>query len=142
MKAITLHQPWASLVAVGAKQIETRSWRPPMSLLGERFAIHAGQKLISNPGSDFDKLVTKYLGDDWQAVIPRGAVVATAVLKSRYPMTSTNRLIWPDGDERSFGDYRVGRWMWNLADVIPLDPPKTARGFQRLWTWRIGDAQG
>lgn len=26
MKALTLHQPWASLVAVGAKKIETRSW--------------------------------------------------------------------------------------------------------------------
>lgn len=27
MKAITLTQPWASLVACGAKKIETRSWR-------------------------------------------------------------------------------------------------------------------
>src|SRR5574343_1234835 len=26
MKAITLHQPWATLVAIGAKRIETRSW--------------------------------------------------------------------------------------------------------------------
>ncbi len=26
MKALTLTQPWASLVAVGAKRIETRSW--------------------------------------------------------------------------------------------------------------------
>jgi hypothetical protein len=26
MKALTLHQPWATLVALGAKQIETRSW--------------------------------------------------------------------------------------------------------------------
>lgn len=26
MKALTLHQPWASLIAIGAKRIETRSW--------------------------------------------------------------------------------------------------------------------
>lgn len=26
MKALTLYQPWASLVAIGAKRIETRSW--------------------------------------------------------------------------------------------------------------------
>jgi hypothetical protein len=26
MKAITLYQPWATLVAIGAKRIETRSW--------------------------------------------------------------------------------------------------------------------
>jgi hypothetical protein len=27
MKAITLWQPWASLIAIGAKKYETRSWR-------------------------------------------------------------------------------------------------------------------
>ena len=41
MKALTLHQPWASLIAVGAKTIETRSWstkyRGPI-------AIHAGRR--------------------------------------------------------------------------------------------------
>jgi hypothetical protein len=42
MKAITLTQPWATLVAIGAKRIETRSWstfyRGPL-------AIHAGKGL-------------------------------------------------------------------------------------------------
>ena len=42
MKALTLHQPWASLIACGAKRIETRSWPPPKSLIGKRIAIHAG----------------------------------------------------------------------------------------------------
>lgn len=32
MRAITLWQPWASLVAVGAKKYETRSWPAPKSL--------------------------------------------------------------------------------------------------------------
>src|SRR5690348_17556570 len=40
MKALTLTQPWASLVAIGAKRIETRSWstsyRGPL-------AIHAAK---------------------------------------------------------------------------------------------------
>lgn len=38
MKVLTLHQPWATLVAVGAKTIETRS-QP--TYLRERIAIHA-----------------------------------------------------------------------------------------------------
>jgi hypothetical protein len=42
MKALTLIQPWATLVALGEKQIETRSWdtkyRGPL-------AIHAGKKI-------------------------------------------------------------------------------------------------
>lgn len=41
MKVLSLHQPWASLVALGVKTIETRSWRAPASLIGERFAVHA-----------------------------------------------------------------------------------------------------
>ena len=39
MRVLTLHQPWASLVAVGAKCFETRSWRTHYR--GE-LAIHAG----------------------------------------------------------------------------------------------------
>jgi len=42
VKALTLTQPWASLVALGAKLIETRSWQT--SHRG-RIAIHAGQGL-------------------------------------------------------------------------------------------------
>ncbi len=42
MKALTLTQPWATLIAIGAKRIETRSWwtsyRGPL-------AIHAGKNL-------------------------------------------------------------------------------------------------
>ena len=45
MKALTLHQPWASLIADGRKTIETRSWPPPRTLVGERIAIHAGRQI-------------------------------------------------------------------------------------------------
>ena len=42
MKAITLTQPWATLVAIGAKRIETRSWR---TFYRGPLAIHAGKTL-------------------------------------------------------------------------------------------------
>ena len=45
MKALTLTQPWATLVAIGAKTIETRGWstsyRGPL-------AIHAAKKFPEN----------------------------------------------------------------------------------------------
>lgn len=44
MKAVTLHQPWASLVALKVKTIETRSWPCPPSLIGQPLAIHAGAR--------------------------------------------------------------------------------------------------
>lgn len=45
MKAISLWQPWASLVACGAKPYETRHWAPPRELIGQRIAIHAAKKV-------------------------------------------------------------------------------------------------
>lgn len=48
MKAITLTQPWATLVAIGAKRIETRSWatryRGPLAIHAAK-GIERGLKL-------------------------------------------------------------------------------------------------
>lgn len=45
MKAISLWQPWASLIACGVKPFETRSWAPPQHLIGQSIAIHAAKKI-------------------------------------------------------------------------------------------------
>ena len=44
MKALTLRQPFASLVADGRKLYETRAYAPPGALIGERVAIHASRR--------------------------------------------------------------------------------------------------
>lgn len=44
MRALTVKQPWASLIASGIKQVENRTYKPPTTMLGgKRFAIHAGK---------------------------------------------------------------------------------------------------
>jgi hypothetical protein len=45
MKAISLWQPWASLIACGAKPYETRHWAPPRALIGQTIAIHAAKRV-------------------------------------------------------------------------------------------------
>ncbi len=42
--AITLWQPWASLIAAGAKPYEWRGWPAPTRLIGKKIAIHAGAR--------------------------------------------------------------------------------------------------
>jgi hypothetical protein len=50
MKALTLYQPWASLIVAGAKPFEFRGWSPRerggayARLIGERFVIHASTR--------------------------------------------------------------------------------------------------
>lgn len=49
MKALTVWQPWASLIVLGAKPYEFRQWdfrkREP-GLVGERIVIHASTRLV------------------------------------------------------------------------------------------------
>lgn len=44
MKAISIKQPWASLIAHGIKDIENRTWPCPKKYIGQRVLIHASQR--------------------------------------------------------------------------------------------------
>ena len=44
MKALTLHQPWASLIVEGFKPREFRVWAAPQALVGQRIVIHAAKR--------------------------------------------------------------------------------------------------
>ena len=48
MKALTIRQPHATLVAIGVKTIITRSKPAPQALIGQRIAIHAGLRPLGN----------------------------------------------------------------------------------------------
>jgi len=103
MKAITLWQPWASLVAAKVKTIETRAWPAPSALIGQRIAIHAatrkpkrGEKVgpyTIGRGTHSETLVAWRIHEThWGAedprmtLLPLGAVVASAVLTDCVPM--------------------------------------------------------
>ena len=141
IKALSLHQPWASLIAVGAKRIETRSWRPPDSAIGMPLAIHATKRVQKFPDTPryrpFNEAVERYLGPDWQNTIPTGAVLAIATISEARLFRYQEDI--PNADEELFGEYGPGRWMWRLSNVVPVDPPQPARGYQRLWTWKDGE---
>lgn len=44
MKVLTIWQPWASLVVIGAKPYEFRSWPAPRSIIGHQIGIHAAAR--------------------------------------------------------------------------------------------------
>jgi hypothetical protein len=147
VKAITLTQPWATLVAIGAKRFETRSWQP--SHLG-RIAIHAASDM---PAWAHDVVATnqamRRLLDERQLTLeelPRGAVVAIARLRWAEP---TSCVYLPDmlerlgaRQERELGNFGEGRWAWFLDDVRPLREPIPARGALGLWEWRLPEPAG
>ena len=138
MYALTLHQPWATLIADGRKRIETRDWPPPHVHIGTVIAIHAGKTV--------DQDYARYVGLD--VGITTGAVVCTAFLSAAVrvkEVTPAGYVVFNDArgavDEwfregvkaDSYGDFALGRWIWNLKDVRRLDHPVPMRGRQSLW---------
>ncbi|HVB09053.1 MAG TPA: ASCH domain-containing protein [Bacillota bacterium] len=134
MKALTLTQPWASLIAAGEKRIETRSWstrhRGPLAIhaaLG--FPPAARRRCATEPTAS----ALRRHGWADAASLPRGAIVATCRLVDVRPIASPADA--PPGDHAAFGDFGPGRWAWVLEDIRPLVPPRPARG--RLGLWEI-----
>jgi len=125
MKAITLTQPWATLVAILVKQIETRSWR---TFYRGPLAIHAGKKF----SPCFDSRILKVLEANCIYELPTGVIVATCTLVRIIRIYPDNV---PPAPEFYFGDYTAGRWAWHLSDVVALAKPIPARGSLGLWEW-------
>ena len=83
IKFITLTQPWATLVALGVKRIETRSWRTPYrGLLG----IHAAKSYPDWAREFSDTPRSKFCGI---SLMRRSVVTAAEVsIGSRPPAAS------------------------------------------------------
>ncbi len=137
MKALTLWQPWATLVAVGAKRIETRSWgtsyRGWLAIHAARYWSKETRRLCG--GEPF----LSTLQPHWvmgPRDLPAGCVVAICRLVACERMTEP-LIAMVEEPERSFGDYRPGRYMWMLGDVRLLGPYGLimATGRQGLWDW-------
>lgn len=137
MKALSLTQPWATLVAIGAKRIETRSWKT--SYRGE-LAIHASQYF---PQYSRDLCWTPTFGGALVAAgitsldqLPLGAVIAVGRLadvgSTDWMRTMRTDLLTPQ--ELEFGNYDSGRYGWTCSDVVALNQPVRAKGALGLWT--------
>ena len=153
MYAITLHQPWASLIALGIKTVETRSWPAPALLVGQAIAIHAGKRVVRKPGVAVENELRPRLGEDWHRTIPAGAVLATAILAGMArvghinPLTghAVHDLATETGCAVGLGqtridpwaDFSIGRWLWLLVEVKPLPEPVPTVGHQSFWHWNI-----
>jgi len=136
LPALTLWQPWASLLVTRVKVHETRSWPAPRRLVGGRIAIHAA---ASHParrhvGPKLDAICRTTFGDDWRAVLPLGAVLATAILEGSVPTDALRSTT--SASDLACGIWDDGRWAWTLSSIQVLVEPSPAKGGQGIWTWR------
>lgn len=145
MRALTFTQPWATLVALGAKRYETRSWKPPFGSVGQPLAIHAAKGLGPVGGvSGLDRIfwsepfygaLVRDGGFQSARELPRGAVVAVVDLVAVERAVTVGHRFEDAGDKRelAFGGYAGARWAWRLENVRPLGIPLEVGGALGLW---------
>lgn len=139
MKGLTLWQPYASLIGIGAKSIETRGWgtayRGPL-------LIHAAKRADLDIVADCGRAqaVLSRLGFEPASPHARrlarrnlvetlGRALAVATLADCRPMFAA-----PSELDGEFGHFGPGRHGWVLEDVRPLPEPIPWKGGQGLWS--------
>lgn len=128
MKALTIQQPWASLVATGVKKYETRCWSPPEKMLGEQIVIHAGSG-FEKTAPHLVPLIPGLSNENLFELMPIGAIIA--VVRIAFVWQATEAII--SHEERALGNYTAGNYAWRLTDLQKLPEPIPFKGQQGLW---------
>lgn len=127
MKALSIRQPWASLVVHGCKRIETRSWQ---TLYRGPLAIHAaGRRSRAERDRCREQPFARALaaaGIAGPGALPAGAVVGIVTLCDCVPVSDIADQL--DAPERCLGDYGAGHYAWLLGDPIALAVPLPCAG--------------
>lgn len=146
MRAITVQQPWAWAVAVGAKDIENRS--RTLGPYRGQVAIHAGAAWSDRGANDhriYGLAIQRRQSDDdalallslvGQRSLPTGAVIAVGELVAVHkphelrPGAGCSCSTWADME---YGGITVGAHL-RFKDVVRLAEPVPAKGRLGLWT--------
>jgi len=130
MKALTIHQPFASLIASGVKHYETRGWKTNHR---GRVAIHAGKVWSKDHESAWRNMRRTPEAITLPVTPPLGAILCVCDLVDCIPVEQIRDQLSPL--EREFGDYSDGRYAWQLKVVKVAPAPIPMVGKQGLWTW-------
>lgn len=98
MKAISVKQPWASLIASGEKTIETRTW--PTNYRGDLLIVSSKKPTGQGPTG-----------------------VALAIVR-----LYECRLMQISDEDRAQCEWYPGAWAWMLDDIRPIAEPLPVRG--------------
>jgi hypothetical protein len=146
--ALTIMQPWASLIVAGAKSLEFRPRPAPAAMIGKRIVLHAGRsaacwkdlawlryaltvKRGAGLGLD-DAALAAERCEHWArapGTLPLGAGLGTAVLSASFLASEVADLD---------AELRPDLWAWRLAEVKAWPRPINAQGQPGFWWWEEG----
>jgi hypothetical protein len=140
IQGLTIHSPWAELVARGHKTIENRGWAPPSSMLGMYIAVHASTRWAQEAAEFIDRNLNRF---NLRAT-PRPD-------ECKYGIVAVTRLVGWIKDEQIVGrppkvvamlpgyELNENDWRWFfgpfglvLRDTVRIEPIP-CRGQQKFW---------
>jgi len=151
IKAISLWEPWASLIRTGTKHYETRSWatsyRGPLLICAAKGGLKRQELTLLLRDKTFQNGLMPELkgncllmerGDEW--LLQRlhfGKAVAIVELVNCIKTEDVRYLL--SKEERIFGDYDPDRWAWKLKNIRDINP-FPVKGKQGLFEVELPDA--
>ena len=129
MKVLSLTEPYATLIKLGKKKIETRSFKT--NYRGELY-IHASSTKIPKEWKNNKELMCLVDGND----LSFGLIICKCnLVDCVYMDEEFLDRIKKDKLEFICGDYRLGRYAWILKDIEVLDKPIFAKGKLGIWNY-------
>lgn len=129
MKVISIKEPFATLITMGAKKIETRSWKT--NYRGELF-IHASGKTLAKEfleNKDFVLALIKNMDMNYGNIICRCNLVDCVYMDEEFLNNIKKHPM-----EYSLGEYKLGRYAWVMEDIEPIYPIPT-KGQLNIWNF-------
>jgi hypothetical protein len=147
MKALTVWQPWATLIIAGVKPYEFRGWAAPKSIVSQRIAIHAGARKVKV--SEIDDLIVRMRLYDWSTGLksealpllenwldnplrlPLSSLVGTALIgepKRSWEVAGEFGGLVNDSERDDHSNFA-----WPMLDPRPCEPIIPMRGAQGFW---------
>ncbi len=154
-KALTVWQPWASLILAEVKPYEFRGWPAPKSIQGTEIAIHAGARPVRR-AEIADLIVRLKSAEAWTtglrtaalpllerwysdpSILPLSSILGTATLGT--PRRAHEIVGELGGYVNDSDRHAHSNWAWPLTNVSPMVPVVPAKGMQGFWQWQPYEA--
>ena len=144
MKAISIKQPWAYLIASGVKDIENRTWKCPEKYIGERVLIHAS---ASAPKSirgllNADQIDTVFKSDlyndtDFAKQYSTGTIIGSVEIVD---CIINHTSVWAEKTALPEQLDNKCIWNWVLANPILFDEPiLNVKGKLSFWNYEFSE---
>ena len=137
MRALTLTEPWATLMMLQEKRNETRSWRLPDKYIGEEVIIHSAKGYPKWAQSLCEQEPFR------SALRPEGVYAypefnrGSGLCVVRFLECHRTEDIRGQLTEKelAFGNYFDGRWAWLTEYVERWTSPTPHVGHLGFWEW-------